>query len=248
MFGFSKKKQVNSSNTSTDSSLEVKGTKVSLEKSKVSLDKHLVNLKKEKNVDLTNLICQVKVYIDISGSMQLRYLNGSVQNALIRLFPIALKFDDDGSMPVSVFDEKCFELVPMTLDNYATYVENEILGKGYNPYRRTNYAPVIKHAIQNCDDDGCPTFILFITDGNCWDETKADKAFRKSAEHKMFIQCVGIGDENFTYLKKIDDLDGRSVDNTAFVEIRKLENLTDEELYSKLLDQYPDWLKAMHLI
>ncbi len=247
MFGFSKKKQVNNNNTSASSSWGTEKPKVSLEKSKVSLDKHLVSLKKEKNVDLTNLICQVKLYIDISGSMETRYYDGSVQDALLRLFPIALKFDDDGIMPVAVFDENCFELTPMNLDNYATYVENEILGKGYKPYSGTNYAPVINHAIQNCDDS-YPTFILFITDGNCWDPAQADKAFRESAEHKMFIQCVGIGNENFKYLKKIDDLDGRRVDNTAFVEIKKLENLTDEELYSKLLEQYPDWLKAMNVI
>lgn len=247
MFGFGKKKQENNSNISAGSSLGVEKPKVSLEKSKVSLDKHLVSLKKEKNIDLTNLICQVKVYIDISGSMDTRYYNGSVQNALIRLFPIALRFDDDGTMPVAIFDEKCFELVPMTLDNYATYVKKEIINKGYLRHNGTNYAPVINHAIQNCDD-GYPTFILFITDGNCWDPYQSDKAFRESVEHKMFIQCVGIGDENFSYLKKIDNLDGRSVDNTAFVEIRELEQLSDEELYSKLLEQYPDWLKAIHLI
>lgn len=246
MFGFGKKKQEN--NISTGSSFGAEKPKVSLEKSKVSLDKHLVSLKKEKNVDLTNLICQVKVYIDISGSMDFRYYNDNVQDALIRLFPIALKFDDDGTMPVSVFDTKCYELVPMTLDNYATYVEKEILGKGHKPYYGTNYAPVINHAIQNCDDNGVPTFILFITDGNCHDKSESDRAFRESAKHKMFIQCVGIGDERFDYLKKIDDLDGRKVDNTAFVEIRELERLSDEELYSKLLDQYPDWLRAMHLI
>lgn len=97
MFGFGKKKQ-NNSNVSNDS-MAMEKSRVSLEKlekSKVSLDKHLVNLKKEKKVDLTNLICRVIVIMDRSGSMNGRFRNGIVQNTLTRVFPLALKFDDDG--------------------------------------------------------------------------------------------------------------------------------------------------------
>lgn len=248
MFGFGKKKKQedNGNNIPMNDAVTVR-PKVSLEKAKVSLDKHLVNLKKEKNLDLNGLVCQVKVYADISGSMKKRYRTGKVQEALTRLFPIALKFDDDGQMEVCVFDTDCYELVPMTMQNYEDYVEKEIL-TNYEPYEGTKYAPSIRHAIRTCKGNSIPVFVIFITDGNCSDGAESDQAFRDSAEYPMFIQCVGIGHETFSYLVKIDDLPGRRVDNTAFVKISELENLSDDELYGKLLEQYPQWLKSMGLL
>lgn len=252
MFGFGKKKQNNSNNVNNDS-MAMEKPRVNLEKlekSKVSLDKHLVNLKKEKNVDLTNLICRVIVIMDRSGSMNGRFRNGIVQDTLTRLFPLALKFDDDGQMEVIVFDEDSQQISNMTMENFNTYVETEIYQKGYGPRGNgTNYAPAIRQAIECCDTDSrYPLFVIFITDGGCWDIDDSDDAFRESAEHNMFIQCVGVGDEDFSYLRKIDDLDGRKVDNTAFLEIEGLSQLSDDELYAKLLEQYPQWLQAMHLI
>lgn len=247
MFGFGKKKQEN--NGSKDALVNSTSVpKVSLEKSKVSLDKHLVNLKKEKNVDLTQHVCRVEVYIDISGSMKGRFFNGKVQDALTRIFPVALKFDDDGVMPISAFGNGVYPLVPMTLENYATYVEKEIMSK-FSINEGTNYAPFVKQAIRRAEEDNkYPLFNIVITDGNCWDKTQSDKAFRKSSKYKTFFQCVGIGHDDFEYLRKIDDLDGREVDNTAFVKVDELENLTDEQLYDKLLEQYPQWLHEMNLI
>lgn len=252
MFGFGKKKQNNSNNVNNDS-MALEKPRVSLEKlekSKVSLDKHLVNLKKEKNVDLTNLICRVIVIMDRSGSMYGRFHNGIVQNTLTRVFPLALKFDDDGQMEVIVFDEDSQQISNMTMENFDTYVEKEVHQKGYGPRGNgTNYAPAIRQAIACCDTDSrYPLFALFITDGGCWDVDDSDEAFRESSNHNMFIQCVGIGNEDFSYLRKIDDLDGRKVDNTAFLEIESLSNLSDDELYAKLLEQYPQWLQARCLI
>ena len=64
----------------------------------------------------------------------------------------------------------------------------------------------------------------------------------------MFYQFIGIGSSDFDYLEKLDDLDGRKVDNTAFLKFQDLTSLSDDELYSALLEQYPQWLKDMSLI
>lgn len=250
MFGFGKKKQNNSNNVS-NGSMALEKPRISLEKlekSKVSLDKHLEKMKKEQNIDLTKHICAVELYIDISGSMKNRFKSGKMQDALTRIFPVALKFDNDGVMPVSAFGNGCYPLVAMTMENYATYVEKQILSK-HDIDESTYYAPFVKQAIKRAKKaEQYPLFNIVITDGNCWDETESDEAFRKSSEYKTFFQCVGIGDDKFKYLRKIDDLDGRKVDNTAFVKVDELEDLSDDELYAKLLEQYPQWLQAMHLI
>ena len=75
-----------------------------------------------------------------------------------------------------------------------------------------------------------------------------DNAIRRSSKFKIFYQFVGIGYENFRYLKKLDDLDGRAVDNTAFIKVEDFSRLNDDQLYAKLLEQYPQWLRAMNII
>lgn len=247
MFNFFKKQSSNNSDRIfSEEKPEIIVEK--FEKAKVCLDKKVISLKKERNIDLTQHICQVEAYIDISSSMKKRFFTGRVQAALTRIFPVAVLFDDDQIMPVSAFGNNVYPLTDMTLQNYTDYVEKEILSK-HSITEGTNYAPFVQQAIERAKANSqYPLFNIVITDGNCWDETQSDKAFRKSAKYKEFFQCIGIGDDDFEYLRKLDNLDGRPVDNTAFVAVDELENLSDEDLYDKLLEQYPQWLQAMHLI
>lgn len=223
-------------------------SKVTLKKAQDGLDRYIVRLKKENNVDLSQHRARVFVAIDRSGSMDTLYYNGSVQEVLTRLLPLALKFDDNGELEVFVFNTKSLQLAPMTLDNYDGYVNCEILKKGYKPVGGTRYSPVINETTCRYDDGSSyPAFGIFITDGENSDYEFSDSAIRKSSEFKIFYQFVGIGHESFIYLKHLDDLDGRKVDNTAFVKVADFAQLDDDQLFNKLLEQYPQWLQAMHL-
>lgn len=67
----------------------------------------------------------------------------------------------------------------------------------------------------------------------------------KEASNKpLFWQFVGIGNSSFGFLEKLDDMDGRTVDNADFLKISNLTKLNDEDLYKALLGEFPDWLKA----
>lgn len=240
------RKKSNTSNSSTSTA----DAKAKLENARIELDKHLVRLEKTQKVNLSKHCARVFVILDRSGSMSGQYRCGDVQNVLTRLLPLALKFDDNGELEVYVFDEKCDKVpVPLTIQNYQTYVEEEIMAKGYGPRDcGTNYAPAIRKTDNDFNDGSpYPAFGMLITDGACWDESDTDTAIRNSSEHKIFYQCVGIGRDNFNYLRKLDDLDGRKVDNTAFIKVSDFADLTDEQLYAKLLEQYPQWLKDMNL-
>ena len=222
-------------------------SKVILSKAELGLEKHLVDLKK-KNVDLTAHRARVFVILDRSGSMRQLYNNGSVQDTLTRLLPLALKFDDNGELEVYVFDDAFNRIEPMTINNFSTYVEKEILEKNYGPRGSTNYAPVINQATKDFNDGSpYPAFGIFITDGDNWDHNDTTKAIRNSSKYKIFFQFVGIGKVNFNYLQNLDNLDGRDVDNTSFIKIEDFSSLSDEELFPKLLAEYPQWLKDMHI-
>lgn len=222
--------------------------KVILTKAQEGLATNIVRLKKEKNVDLSVHKARVFVVIDRSGSMGTLYRTGQVQEVLTRLLPLALRFDDNGELEVYVFNTDCTQLPPMTIHNYETYVNDMIMDKGYGPSGGTSYSPVIEKTIKAYNDGSpYPAFGIFITDGENNDYSATDRRIRESSKHKIFYQFVGIGNESFNYLRRLDDLDGRKVDNTAFVKVDDFSRLNDEKLYAKLLEQYPDWLKAMHI-
>lgn len=76
--------------------------------SQLDLRKQLVlDLKKEKGIDGK---AQVVVAMDYSGSMSQLYRNGAVQLLVERLFPLALGFDDNGTLDFYLFDGGCKEL------------------------------------------------------------------------------------------------------------------------------------------
>lgn len=90
-----------------------------------------------------------------------------------------------------------------------------------------------------------PTFVFFITDGTNSDRDEAERVIRESSNQPIFWQFVGIGNESFDFLQKLDDLKGRHVDNADFFKIKNIKKISDEELYEKLLTEFPDWLKEV---
>lgn len=66
---------------------------------------------------------------------------------------------------------------------------------------------------------------------------------KKSARIVLFWQFVGIGDSNFDTLKKLDEMEGRFIDNANFFHIQDIEAISDEEIYNLLLNEFPEWLK-----
>lgn len=212
-----------------------------------------INLRKEslektislEKPSLATQISRVAVAMDFSGSMRKMYQDGTVQAVLERLLPIAMKFDDNGEMELWIFDDSFRRMPNISLDNFYGYVEREILEKNYH-MGRTNYAPIMDDIVKKYtveDPANLPDYVLFITDGANADKPAATKAITKASFFPIFWQFVGIGKENFPFLEKLDDLEGRYVDNANFFSINDLMELSDKELYGKLLAEYPSWLE-----
>lgn len=248
---FGRKKDTNT-NSNSNNSVTAVGTssgKIRLTKASESLDRSIIRLTKTTGVDLGHHKARVFVVMDRSGSMYELYHNGAVQEALTRFLPLALKFDDNGELEVYVFNGSCTRVPePMTIHNYENYVKDVILRNGLGPTGGTNYAPVIKQTMRDYDDgDPNPAFGFIVTDGDNFDKSETDSMVRKSCKHKIFYDFIGIGHSSFPYLEKLDDLGGRAVDNTAFFKVSDFSRLSDDELYDKLLEQYPQWLRAMKI-
>ena len=220
------------------------GLTINLSKHTENLNTVLVDLSKNLSVDLSKHTARVAMAIDYSGSMDGLYNSGAVQKIITRLLPIALKFDDNGELESWIFSNSKEKLDAVTIHNYKDYVKKNIR-KASMSMGGTNYAPVLKDIIKLYKDkepSTTPAFVLFITDGDNWDTSDTERVIRELSDYNMFIQFVGIGNESFNFLRKLDNLSGISHDNTGFISVKDMNKLSDEELYTKLLKQYRDWL------
>lgn len=223
--------------------------RLSKEDSEKLLEERKETIKKVclKKQDMSHLVSRVAVVLDVSGSMAEAFQSGMVQATLERLFPLALAFDDNGSMEVWTFTHEFKRHPPLTKANFYNYIERYRLGYG----GATFYAPVMcdvgKYFIKE-EPANLPTYVIFITDGDNFDAKETDVAITELSYFPIFFQFVGIGDTrptSFAYLRKLDYMEGRYVDNANFFAIKSLADIdliSDAELYAKLLDEYPKWL------
>lgn len=234
--------------------------------SKIDLRKQtVINLVKSKGIE--NQKAQVVLVLDKSGSMRPLYNNGTVQETLERLVPIAMQFDDNGEMELYLFDNGCVKHKnTVTVNNVQDIVKREILGKYEfgsteyaNPIRmiKEDYFPAAKKGLfgfGKSEPSGpaeYPVYVIFITDGANEDRSATEAILREVSNYGAFFQFVGIGDAKLEFLEKLDNLTGRLIDNANFFSIRDLSKISDEELYAKLLNEFPQYLplaRAKNLI
>ncbi len=194
---------------------------------------------------LNGIRARVALVLDYSGSMSRLYQNGTVQSIIERILPIACQFDDDESLDLWIFENGYHRLGSVDLKNFYDYVKRDILPN----YRMagTNYAPVMKDVIQYYTQEELsplPTYVVFITDGDNFDKPETTNVIKEASRLPIFWQFVGIGNESFAYLQRLDDLSDRFLDNADFFKLRDITQVTDADLYAKLLNEYPSWLKA----
>ncbi|MCI5149931.1 MAG: hypothetical protein D3916_11185 [Candidatus Electrothrix sp. MAN1_4] len=91
------------------------------------------------NAGLQGKKAQVEFVLDISGSFSSSYRDNIIQDIVERLAPIALEFDDDGIMPVTLFGVNSHQAPEITQSNLCDYVNREVVKK-YKLEGGTQYA------------------------------------------------------------------------------------------------------------
>lgn len=211
---------------------------------KISLRKEIVlNEVKKQNISSNN--ARVVFALDHSGSMRSMYKNGTVQDLLERIFPLAMHFDDNSEMEFYWFDNLFKELEPVNLLTLEGYVDKVINSKDEH-FGGTCYAPIMNEIFTRYakrEPMNIPTFVIFITDGNNSDKKATKDVLTEASKYNIFWKYVGIGNEQFEFLEKLDTLKNRYIDNANFIRINDIAHLSDEQLYCDLLTEYNDWLQ-----
>lgn len=219
-----------------------------------------IDLRKQQVVDLSkkaafaankhgleDVRAQVVLVLDISRSMHALYHGGVMQRVIERVLALALNFDDDGRIDVVLFGTRAYVLPPVSVEDFDGYVQRVILG-GYAINEATNYAPALRLLQERYarpgGKPGAPAFVIFLTDGGNADRRESQELICELSGAPMFIQFVGIGAEDFPFLRKLDELKGRRVDNAGFMHVEDIATVKDAQLYDQLMNEFPAWLKA----
>lgn len=231
-----------------------------LESKKISLTKriekdapHLINLAKTLTVslekkNLLDTVAKVALVLDASGSMYGQYSNGAVQLVVDRIVPLAVHFDDDGDLETWTFANKSKNLTSVTLKNVKNYVSREWGGwekwmanleAGYN-----NEPVVMREIVKTYKKSKLPAYVIFISDGGVGYDYEIEKILVEASKYPIFWQFVGLGGSNYGILERFDTMKGRFIDNCNFFALDDIRNISDEKLYERLLNEFPDWLKS----
>ena len=245
---------------------------VSLEKRVEQAAPQLVNLVKSAGVSLAKVglaqhRARVCLVLDISGSMSTLYRKGLVQRFAERILALGCRFDDDGEIDVFLFGRNVHRGAPMGLDNWSGYVARMIerhplegdtrYGAAMEAVRRHYFPDAGGGARSRPHQAALPVYVMFVTDGTTSDKPLTERQLRWASREPIFWQFLGISkgrkskakalvgfaDSDFPFLEKLDELDGRLIDNADFFAVASPDEHSDDQLYDLLMTEYPGWVK-----
>lgn len=211
-------------------------------------DSRAVSLVKTAGVSLTkngivDRRAAVYLVLDHSGSMSRYYANGSVQNLAEQSLGLAVNLDDDGRVPVVFFQSRAHKPKIVRIGDHSGAVERMRHGI---PYGSTNYAAAMRAVISHHDASTGPALVMFQTDGEPDSEYEARQIIKDSSRLPIFWQFIGFGHDSpftFSFLRSLDSMTGRHVDNAGFFAAgERPADMPDEILYDNITGPFAQWL------
>jgi len=232
--------------------------RIQLEKRMAAEAPQLLNLTKTANISLEKVglgthkarFCAV---FDISWSMEDLYDTGEVQAFAERALAMGCRFDDDGEMDIFLFGAKVHKVMSMNIGNYKVHLRTVLKQVGMEG--DTQYGLAVQ-AIRrfyfpenNASEEPkktqaeTPVYVVFQTDGDTARKDFTERQIRASSYEPIYWQFVGLGPgRRFDFLKRLDDLKNRLLDNTGFFEVAQVKGYSDDQFFDKMVGDYSKWV------
>ncbi len=223
---------------------------ISLEKKLEKAAPKLLSLAKPIRIELEkrnllHCLAKVALILDISGSMSERYKNGTVQEIINKVLPLAVQFDNDGNLDFWYYGTTPKRMPAVTLQNYQEAVPENWKQLMKEVGGRNNEAPVIREVITEYKASKLPAYVVFITDGGVSSAKEIQNLLTDASRYPIFWQFVGVGGAKYGILERLDSMEGRFVDNANFFALDDFRTVSNSELYSRLLNEFPQWLQEI---
>lgn len=224
--------------------------KVSLEKKLQKDAPQLVSLAKPLQLELEkrnlqDTIARVALVLDISGSMYGRFSDGTVQEIVNKTLPLAVQFDDDGELDFWYYGSRCKRMKSVNMKNYTSAVPSDWYGLMNSLGCGNNEPVVMKEVLAEYKRSKLPAYVIFITDGGVGSESEIKRVLIEASHEPIFWQFVGVGGSGYGILERLDNMSGRYVDNANFFALDDFKRVSNSELYSRLLNEFPQWLQKI---
>jgi len=170
---------------------------------------------------LQGVRAEVVLVLDVSKSMYSMYKSSMVAELATRILALSLEFDDDGTIPAYAFGDTCRHLADLTKNDFAGWVEREVIRTGSDFQNGCMYAPAIHEVCSYFFPEDWhrpttevwvgrifkkkatvyptlsaprvhPVYALFVTSGDCQDKIAATDAVRRSSRLPIFWQFIGL--------------------------------------------------------
>ncbi|WP_245673173.1 vWA domain-containing protein [Nocardia lijiangensis] len=194
---------------------------------------------------------RVVLVIDKTGSMVKQYRKKVVHRVVERMIPIATQLDDDGTLEAYLYALSYTKLPDIEVAEGDRWSETFLhlngthAGIDYSGLGgRNDELPIMRAVIETLRPGGPPTLVLFFTDGGFAKKPEIAALMREASRLPAFWQFVGLGQANYGLLRTIDEMDGRLVDNAGFFALDDIDAVDDAQLYTRLLGEFPQWLRA----
>jgi len=231
---------------------------------RLDLRKRMVNVVLEKQ-GAAGIQARVIIVLDASGSMYYQYTKGTVARVVERLAAVGAQLTPDGVIPAWIFASNMTQLPHLTVGDLPRWISlfvkpgklkvlprvrpmflpdgsvdgRQLGGGNEEPKVMNDILRVVSAA-----PPGPPALVLFISDGGIYKDQEIEQILRGCADKPLFWQFVGMGGSSYGVLERLDTLQGRLVDNAGFFAVDDIEQVSDEELYERLLSEFPQWVKA----
>jgi hypothetical protein len=191
---------------------------------------------------LTGQRAAVYLVLDHSGSMTPFYRNGDVQRLAEQALGLSANLDDDGTVPVTYFGSHASQPFEVTVGDHVGIIDRT---HPQVPWGTTDYTAAMNMVVAHYQGSGAaePALVIFQTDGAPNDQRATEQALRSYSTYPLFWSFVGFGGR-VAFLEKLDDLQGRAVDNASFFHAANPQTVSDEQLYDGITHEYAGWLAA----
>jgi hypothetical protein len=190
---------------------------------------------------------------------------GVIQKFAERILALGCRFDDDGSIDIFLFADRACNAGEMKIGNLQAQLIQQMVNRSHVG-GGTSYGPAIEEIRKFYFSKNSffssllsigkrtaplkakmPVYVMFVTDGDTSDESIAEEQIRSSSYEPIFWQFMAIGRGGFSFLRKLDTMSGRYIDNANFFDVDSPDRVPDDKLYDLLMTEYPSWVKQAKL-
>ncbi|WP_169812691.1 vWA domain-containing protein, partial [Nocardia acidivorans] len=215
---------------------------------------------------VSQLNARVILVLDASGSMTPLYAKQLVHRVVERMAAVAAQLDDNGAMQAWTFATNPARLPDLTIADMPQWIslhvrcgQLSLFGgrKRAREQARPGQVDMRAVGIQNeeqkviaevrayvrAQPQSTPTLVLFFSDGGVYKNREIEQELRAAVEEPIFWQFVGLGTRSgYGVLERLDTMSGRRVDNVGFFAVDDIDQITDAELYDRILGEFPSWI------